>query len=309
MASPEDLTDVSTSCGSSVQSACFEAPSAKEDPLDNGAIVAQSALVEESLAPEAEGAADGEAVDVSEKEDSVEAEAPASRGALMAEIGAAPGGVPVMAMPLNHLNHPELVILDPMVPYSMAPSFPIPPVPMHLPDGTDLDLSKPPPIAPIAPYGAAPAPYSGTYQLPYSYTAYPHINLYDPNTNIVYQNPEGAVLIPMIIPAHPGMIPAQPLAPTQPPGTPATLLAGSSAPATAAPSANAPLPPMPAAGVTPLAAVEGTAPPPPPAGEFQRTFSQEATESLKSLLNISSDNSPSNLQQPNGIPFSHGMTP
>ena len=125
---------------------------------------------EGGLGEEAEGAADGEVVDVSEKEDSVETEAPAARGALMAEIGAAPGGVPVMAMPLNHLNHPELVILDPMVPYSMAPSFPIPPVPMHLPDGTDLDLSKPPPIAPIAPYGAAPAPYSGTYQLPYSYT-------------------------------------------------------------------------------------------------------------------------------------------
>ena len=47
LASPEDLTDISTSCGSSVQSACFEAPSTKEtsDLLTPVALPAQIGVV------------------------------------------------------------------------------------------------------------------------------------------------------------------------------------------------------------------------------------------------------------------------
>lgn len=239
---------------------------------------------------------------------------------------ALPGGMPVVVHPMQ--LHSDMVIIDPAmgIPYSMVPPFPLSSVPMHLPDGTDLDLSKPPPI-PGNPAMYAPGPYPGTFTVPYAYP-FPHIIPYDPTqnlTNVMFTNQDGTMMYAPVImtpTAPPGMISVQPVPPAQVNGaaqlvaadnnaSPALPANGSAAPPAtpmilSVPVINSPLPPMPAAGVTPLAAVEGTELPPQTINpEMQRSFSEEATESLKSLLNITSDNSPSSAQQ-SGAPPSHG---
>ena len=344
LASPEDLTDISTSCGSSVQSACFEAPSTKEtsDLLTPVALPAQIGVVvpatEEStsLAPDHDNivtispnlvdAAGENAVPagsiavtpvVPEEINNPRApQQPTETAASVVPAAGAPPGVPVM-MPMHPDQQPVMIIdHSSMIPYGpVPPTFPMPPVPMHLPDGTDLDLSKPPPIPPSQHMYGQPAPYPGAYALPYPYP-YPHMVSVDPNYPTNYQTiliqqpqPDGTmVMIPYM--TLPGVMPAQPLQPPTgaPPGgavptpglnTDAAMSGSGATPPASGVVPNAPLPPMPAAGVTPLAAVEGTPNPDahPPTQEFQRSFSQEATESLKSLLNINSDtNSPSNLQ-------------
>ena len=222
-------------------------------------------------------------------------EAPLTAGPtpLATEVAPVPAGATPMSVmiPAMHPDHPPVMIVDPnMVPFPMAPTFSVPSVPMHLPDGTDLDLSKPPPMAASqAPpmYGAAPAPFGSPYPLPYPYP-YPQI-IYDPNnvpvSSVIYQYQDGTPLI--LLP--PGMVPVQSL-------PPASHIGGGGGD----PGAATPMPPMPAAGATPLSVVEGSPTPHPP--ELQRTYSQEATESLKSLLNINSDNTPSNFQQPPARP-------
>lgn len=377
MASPEDLTDISTSCGSSVQSACFEGP--KEDPLVNGGggcVVTQSILVEESttMPSSSESAAVASASpNPEDAKESTPTGAPSCQSSSdenrisnaaahpphpppMPEAaslpsagvppiaGVQPGAVPLVLHPMH--MHPDMnpvMMIDANmsgVPYSLAPSFPmpvVPPVPVHLPDGTDLDLTKPPPIPPNpAPVFAPPpgVPYPA-YSLPYGYH-FPHIIPYDPTQNVYsvqYTSPDGTIMYGPVM-VSPGLISVQPgphqingAAAAAPPASSSASIPGDTngAPSAAVPPvvANAPgatvvtatpapptivsvpvipsplpLPPMPAAGVTPLAAVEGSSQhllqqPQIVNPDMQRSFSEEATENLKSLLNISSVNPPS----------------